>query len=131
MTGRQLATKFTDTIDEGGTLETPPFDNIIDNARLQNAYVGVGFVRDMDADPDTRTDTSDSLIPSSPFRLTRYMFSASRPVQEMHYADTVFRVSGGVSDPYFRGGADMTDRVRSQFDNCTVVNIVAGLSPGW
>ncbi len=127
-----------DSVEDGGALGTPPFDNVIDNAQINTSYVGIGFVRDNHSEP--LSDAGDNLITGSTFLLTRYMFYVNRPAKQMHYANTLFSGTADVdNEGYFRGydtddpsASDYQyDVIRSQFTNCTFEKIVGGLPPGW
>ena len=127
-----------DSIEDGGALETPPFDNTIDNARINTTYVGVGYLRDNPSVPNS--DAGNNLITGSSFVLARYMFYAEHPSKQMHYANTLF---SGVADVdnegYFRGynqddpngAVYMNDIIRSQFDNCVFEKFPGGMPVGW
>ncbi len=119
-----------DSVEDGGSLETPPFNNVIDSAEVNTTYVGVGYLRDNPAVPNS--DAGDNLITRSKFVLARYMFYTEHPSKQMHYADTLF---SGVADldneGYFRGGPYKTDVVPTQFTNCTFEKFPGGMPPGW
>ncbi|MEO5560888.1 MAG: hypothetical protein ABIO49_13270 [Dokdonella sp.] len=119
-----------DTLEDGGTLETPPFDNVIDNAQSNTTYYGVHFQRYSDAEPNS--DAGSNLVTGSNFVLGRYMFFADRPAQQMHYANTHFSGTADVdNDGYFRGGPYGGDVVPAQFTNCTFEKFPGGMPPGW
>ncbi|MEO5560889.1 MAG: DUF1565 domain-containing protein [Dokdonella sp.] len=119
-----------DSVEDGGSLETPPFDNVIENAQVNTTYVGVGYLRDNPSVPNS--DAGNNVITGSSFVLARYMFYAEHPSQQMHYADTHFSGTADVDDEgYFRGGPYGGDVVPAQFTNCTFEKFPGGMPPGF
>ena len=122
---------FADSVEDGGALETPPFDNTIDNAQVNSTYAGVEFFNDNGAGPNS--DAGNNLITGSKFVLARYMFLAERPAKLMHYADTQFSGTTDLDNDYgcFSCGPYWQDVIRTQFLNCTFEKFTGGMPPGW
>lgn len=120
---------FGDSVEDGGATGTPPMNNQIIRARVENSYFGVLFHRDNANEP--LSDAGSNEIRDSDFVLTRYLFRADRPATGMRYFDTRFSGTASVAPGYFRAGTYATDIVRSQFTNCTFDNIAGGLPAGW
>ena len=122
--------KFTDTEEDGGSLETPANDNIIESAQVYNACEGVAFIRDMPK--DTYADAGDNLITESNFVRVKTLFTAARPANQMRYSNTSFSGTAGLGiGGAFRTGTYANTVVPSQFTNCTFENVVGGVPPGF
>ena len=100
--------------------------NVISGALIDNAYIGINFGED-----GPIREAGDNIITDSTFHLTRFIFLANRPAQQMRYVDTTFggTQGSGNANGWFRGGTYATDVVRSQFDHCTFHDLT--LPPGW
>ena len=119
---------ISDSSEDEGT-PSPPYSgsgNTIVGALVDNAYIGISFREEAPV-----REAGDNLIVDSTFHLTRFMFLANRPAQQMRYVDTTFggTQGSGNANGWFRGGTYATDVVRSQFDNCTFHDLT--LPPGW
>lgn len=127
------AISFNDTTEDGDSGPHPPGhpgnNNVIDNAIVNNAYVGLDF-----NEYDVQSDAGANTIRNSRFTLTRYMFYAHRHATLMRYLNSSFSGTALVTPPTdgeFSVGPYAQDVQPTQFTACTFTNIEGGLPAGF
>jgi len=108
------------------TPEVSASNNRIIGAKVENSYIGMFY-----SDYDPIRETGNNVISDSTFKLTRFMFIALRPAQDMRYVNTTFGGTEGTDHPsgWFRNGDFEADIVRGQFTGCKFDHI--DLPPDW